>query len=168
VLGLAIKAATKDQWHYVEKIFALLPAGAGIDAERAAYRRGIDTAKALLDECGDAVGCYLPKLADATGAEGDADLRSQKAAMLIGILGGSEVKTKLVERVPEIRSADVRRIVIDVLLAKSPEGDPAVVARLEELIERIERTRDLDKIVLIAEPLDRLVRRLRARSGSPD
>jgi hypothetical protein len=231
IYGVAVKAATADQWQFVDQLFEKLPkpkaknekwelqdankkyekddkgkvknpdvltdaeimqklengdlkAGQvrlqkegenwqdileveifGISAERSAYVRAAKHAKEILDECGDKIDCYMGKLTDPKANEGDKRVQAEKAAYMIGLLGGPEVRAKLVELLPEIKNPAVRFLVGLIVLAKSPKGDPELAKKIAEYVDKIEDQRDEQKINEIAKPLKDFVYRLEARAG---
>jgi HEAT repeat protein len=140
-----------------------LPAFAGA-VQKAQYINAVRVAKKVLDECGSGLDCYYGKLTSPEATKQETAVVGEKAAYMIGMFGGPEVKAKLVEMLPRIRSAGVRNIIGLILVAKSPQGDPDVSKKLQEMLEQAEESRQKDKIDEM-KAFKLVIYRLQARQG---
>jgi hypothetical protein len=94
-------------------------------------KRAFQAASELIGTCAEDVDCYSSKL-----NEGDSDgLAGQKAAHMLGMLGGTRGGMELVKRLPDIRRADVRTAAL-LAVDHAVQTDTAAVAdALQKLVE---------------------------------
>ncbi|MEP7126693.1 MAG: hypothetical protein ABJE95_37530, partial [Byssovorax sp.] len=69
-----------------------------------------------------------------------------KAAYMIGVLGGPEVRQKLIDVLPKLPNAALRFIAGQVIDQHSPKGDTALAAALQKVVDDGEATKDTLKI----------------------
>jgi hypothetical protein len=127
------------------------------------YEREYRQAKELLKECGDAIDCYYGKLIDPSSHASDKQLIGIKSAYMVGVLGGPEVRAKLVELMPKITGAAAKFMAVQVIDRRSPKGDVAIAAELEKMVDEAAATKEMNKIAAIA-PFKAVIYRLRARA----
>jgi hypothetical protein len=222
VLGMAIKAATAEQWKYVDalikkalppikgkadkyyfkdakkpkeegpfsekqmvaKIMALEIKGGTIrknkekssfgpmnDNQNLAmalhqqqYLLAAKNGKKVLDECGADVECYMKKIIEPEANKRETAMQAQKAAYMVGLLGGPDVKMKLTNLLPKVRNSSVKGIILFVIISKSPSGDAAVEAKLKGYIDKAVESRDQAKIEETTS-YKQILYRLQARKG---
>jgi hypothetical protein len=116
---------------------------------QAQYINAIKHGKKVLDECQEKVDCYLAKLTDPEAEKVETIMVGVKSAYMVGLLGGDDVKAKLLEALPRVDSGSIRSIIGQILVRKSPAGDDAVVASLRKWIESQEETRDQEKVDVV-------------------
>lgn len=86
-----------------------------------------------------------------------------KSAYMVGVLGGPEARTKLVELLPLIKNHASKFIVGQLIDRLSPKGDLAIAAAFERMIEEAEATKDPNQIAIM-NPFKTFSYRLRARA----
>jgi hypothetical protein len=106
----------------------------------------------------------MKKLTDPKSNQGDTAMQGEKSAYMIGLLGGEDVKMKLVDLLPRVRNPSVTAIIMYILINKSPNGDDAVAKKLQEYIDKAEESRDQEKIDEV-KSYKQIVYRLQARKG---
>jgi hypothetical protein len=131
---------------------------------QAQYVRAAKNGKAVLDECASNVDCYMKKLTDPKSNQAETAMMGEKSAYMIGLLGGEDVKMKLVDLLPRVRNPAVTAIIMYILINKSPSGDDTVAKKLQEYIDKAEETRDQEKIDEV-KSYKQIVYRLQARKG---
>jgi HEAT repeat protein len=127
------------------------------------YEKEYKIAKDLLKECGDKLECFYGKLSDPNSHVGDKQFIGIKSAYMIGILGGPEARTKLVELMPKVTNAGAKFAAVKVIDRRSAKGDPTIAAQLQKLVDEADATKDGTKIAAVA-PFKMVVYRLNARS----
>ncbi len=131
---------------------------------RANYLRAGANAKKVLDECKQDVNCYMGWLTKPEVSKAETVTMGVKAIAMIGIYGGDDVKMKLVDKLPSIKSPAIRIMIGTILLAKSPKGDQAVAKKLHEMYDKAQDSRNNDAIKAI-QPFKQIIYRLEARAG---
>ncbi len=131
---------------------------------QAQYVRAAKNGKEVLDKCGTDVGCYLPIITDPKANQRETAMQAEKAAYMVGLLGGDDVKMKLVEMLPKVRNPSVTAIILFVVINKSPNGDDAVAAKLQEYVDKAVDSRDQAQIDE-TRPYKQIIYRLQARKG---
>ena len=131
---------------------------------QAQYISAAKNGKAVLDECGAKVDCYLKKLTDPKATQRETAMQSEKAAYMVGLLAGDDVKMKLVDMLPRVKNAGVRAAILYIIINKSPKGDDAVAAKLQAYVDKAVEARDQAKIA-DTKPYKQIVYRLLARKG---
>ncbi len=123
-----------------------------------AYAKEQKTAEELLEECGDRVDCYL-----AAFPSSYPHFRGIKAAYMLGVHGGPDVRQKIIDALPAIRSPVIRFVGVQVIDHLSPGGDPAIADTLQKLVDAAEASRQPESLAssAIYKPL---IARLRARA----
>jgi HEAT repeat protein len=116
---------------------------------QAQYINAAKYGKKLLDECQEKVDCYFAKLTDPEADKLETAMIGVKSAYMVGLLGGDDIKAKLVEILPRVTSGSVRATIGQILVRKSPGGDDAVVTNLTKWISAQEETRDQEKMDVI-------------------
>lgn len=109
------------------------------------YEKEYTLAKSLLKECGDSIDCHLAKLADPSSHQIDKQLLGIKSAYMAGVLGGPEVREKLLEILPKMGTAAMF-VALQVIDRRSPKGDLAIAAALEKMVEAAEATKNPKEI----------------------
>ncbi|MCA9625124.1 MAG: HEAT repeat domain-containing protein, partial [Myxococcales bacterium] len=113
---------------------------------QAQYLRAIKNGKEILDECKSDVACYLKAINDPKNNQRETATKGEKAAYMAALLGGDDVKMKLVEMLPKVRNPGVTEIILYAVLNKSPKGDPAVEKKLQDYVDEAADSRDAEKI----------------------
>ena len=119
--------------------------------------------KDLLAACGDKVECYLAKLAEPTTYRKETIMTGIKAIYMVGILGTPDVRAKLIDLMPKILNDDVRGLAGVVIDRFSPQGDAAIAASLQKIVDEAERSKDASKKAASAS-FKQVVYRLNARA----
>ena len=90
--------------------------------------------------------CYLGEINKPENNKRETAMIGEKAAYMACLLGGDDVKMKLVEMLPKVKNPSVTSIILFNLLNKSPKGDPAVAKKLQEYIDKANESRDQEQI----------------------
>ncbi|MDI3282154.1 HEAT repeat domain-containing protein [Polyangium sp. 15x6] len=164
-LVTVMKLMKASQIPEVDKLYNLRVRGLDGKPARfgAAYEREYTMTKDLLKECGDALDCYFGKLRDPGSHTGDRQMIGMKSAYMVGVLGGPEVRAKLVELLPLIKNAAASFIAGQVIDRHSPKGDLAIAAELQRRIDEAAATKDPNQIAKM-NPFRLIVHRLRTRT----
>jgi hypothetical protein len=64
---------------------------------------------------------------------------------MVGVLGGPEVRQKLVEIMPKLTSTEVRGLAGVVIDHFSPRGDPTIAASLQKIVDECEASKDASR-----------------------
>ncbi len=163
-LVTAMKIMKTDQIPEVDKLAAAKVTGA--DGKPSTLGKGYEKeyklATDLLKECGDKIECYYGKLKDPNSHVGEKQLIGIKAVTMIGVLGGPEVRAKLIEMMPSITNAGAKFAAVKVIDRRSPKGDAAIAGQLQKIVDDADATKDGNKIASVA-PFKMVVYRLNAR-----
>jgi HEAT repeat protein len=164
-LQTALKLMTPDQQGDVEKLFTVKATGPDGKATTLgkAFEKENKITRDLLAACGTKVDCYMGKLVEPASQEEATQFQGIKSAYMIGILGGPEVRQKLVDALPRVPNAALRFVSSQIIDHDSPKGDTALAATLQKMIEDAEATKDGNKISGNA-PFKMVVYRLNARA----
>jgi len=111
-----------------------------------AYEKEYKITTELLKACGDKVDCYFGKLLEPASQEEKTQFQGMKSLYMIGILGGPEVRQKLVATLPKLNNAALRFITGKIIDHHSPKGDTALAAALQKIVDEGEATKDPLKI----------------------
>ena len=106
----------------------------------------------------------MKKLTDPKANQRETSMQGEKAAYMIGVLGGDDIKMKLVELLPKVRNASVTAIILYIIINKSPKGDDAVAKKLQEFVDKAVESRDQAKIDE-TKAYKQIIYRLQARKG---
>jgi HEAT repeat protein len=161
----ALKLMTPDQQGDVEKLFTVKangPDGKPTTLGKA-YDKENKITKDLLAACGTKVDCYLGKLVDPASQAEATQFQGIKSAYMIGILGGPDVRQKLVDSLPKLPNAALRFVSGQIIDHLSPKGDTALAATLQKIIDQGEASKDGNTISGNA-PFKMVVYRLEARA----
>jgi len=131
---------------------------------QAQYLRAADNGKKVLDKCKADVNCYLGEVNKAENNKRDTAMMGEKAAYMACLLGGADIKMKLVEMLPKVKNPSVTSIILFSLLNKSPKGDPAVAKKLQEYVDKAKESRNQAEIDEV-KPYKQIIYRLQARQG---
>lgn len=151
LVSSAIKVAKADQWEAVEA---------------AAKRHNVEdlakTAATVMKSCGDKVDCYLTEIEKTDNQSEKNQLAGIKAGYMIGVLGDTKARDATVERLSSLENDAVHFAALGAIDVLSPKGAPEVVAKLEEIIEKNEKSADADKLQKNA-PLKQIAYRISVR-----
>ncbi len=165
MLLAALKIAKPDQMAEVDGIAALKTAGEGGKPSTVgkAYEKELKMAKELLGSCKEQVECYVAKIAEGDSQEKETQFQGIKAAYMLGVLGGPEVKDKILGVLPKVRNAAVRFVTVSVLDFHSPKGDPALADKLQKMVDDATDKKDTE-MMSANSPVPTVIHRLRARA----
>ncbi len=107
-----------------------------------AYEKEYKITTDLLKACGDKVDCYFGKLVEPASQEEKTQFQGMKSLYMIGVLGGPEVRQKLIDTLPKLNNAALRFITGKIIDHHSPKGDTALAAALQKIVEDGEATKD--------------------------
>ncbi len=162
----AAKLAKADQVGELDALAGMKTA-AGADGKSStvgkAYEKELKMAKELLAACKDSVDCYVGKIAESDSQEKERQFVGIKAAYMLGVLGGPEVKDKIVAALPKVQNAAVRYVSLSVLDFHSPKGDVALADKLQKMVDDAVEKKD-QEMVTANSPLSQFIPRLRARA----
>jgi HEAT repeat protein len=111
-----------------------------------AYEKEYKITTDLLKACGDKVDCYFGKLLEPASQEEKTQFQGMKSLYMIGVLGGPEVRQKLIDTLPKLNNAALRFITGKIIDHHSPKGDTALAAALQKVVDDGEATKDTVKI----------------------
>ena len=111
-----------------------------------AYEKEYKITTDMLKACGDKVDCYFGKLLEPAAQEEKTQFQGMKALYMIGVLGGPEVRQKLIDTLPKLNNAALRFITGKIIDQHSPKGDTALAAALQKIVDDGEATKDPLKI----------------------
>jgi HEAT repeat protein len=137
-----LKLATKDQTKFIDDM-AGMKAGEGTLGK--GYDKEIKNAKKLLEECSDKIDCYLGKLTDPNVNKDDNVSIGVKAAYQIGILGNTDVRSKIMAAYPKISHPSIRFASLTVIDVHSPKGDAGIAGTLQKIVDDAVASKDADK-----------------------
>jgi hypothetical protein len=162
----AAKLAKPDQIGELDSLAAQRTAP-GADGKAStvgkAYEKELKMTKELLAACKENIDCYVGKIAEGDNQEKERQFVGIKAAYMIGVLGGPEVKDKIVAVLPKVRNAAVRFVTLSVLDFHSPKGDVALADKLQKMLDDAVDKKD-QEMVTANSPLSQFIPRLRARA----
>jgi hypothetical protein len=162
----AMKLAKPGQMSDLDGLIAAKTA-AGADGKSStvgkAYEKELKMTNELLGACKEQVECYVAKIAEGDSQEKERQFVGIKAAYMLGVLGGPEVKDKIVAVLPKVRNAAVRFVTVTVLDFHSPKGDPALADKLQKMVDDAEDKKDQEMMTANA-PVPTVIHRLRARA----
>jgi HEAT repeat protein len=118
----------------------------------------------VLEKCGDKVDCYLTEVEKTENQSKEKQVAGIKAAYMIGILGNDKARDELIDRLPSLENAAVHFVATKSVDKLTPKGSPEVVEKLEELIEKNEKSADQDKLAA-NQPLKQVAYRISARAN---
>lgn len=107
-----------------------------------AYEKEYKITTDLLKACGDKVDCYFGKLVEPASQEEKTQFQGMKSLYMIGVLGGPEVRQKLIDTLPKLNNAALRFITGKIIDHHSPKGDTALAAALQKIVDDGEATKD--------------------------
>jgi HEAT repeat protein len=164
-LQTALKLMTPDQQGDVEKLFTVKATGPDGKPTTLgkAYEKENKITKDLLGACGTKVDCYLGKLVEPASQEEATQFQGIKSAYMIGILGGPDVRQKLVDALPKLPNAALRFVSSQIIDHASPKGDTGLATTLQKILDDAEATKDSNKIAGNA-PFKMVIYRLNARA----
>jgi len=140
----AMKLAKFDQVRELAKIGNLAtPGGSKIVL---GYLKEFKAAKVLLNECRDKLECYLAKLVEPDAHVGENQFIGIKSAYMLGVLGGPDVRAKIVELLPNVRGDAARFVLVQVIDHFSPKGDKVIAEQLKKMLEEAEASKDKNRI----------------------
>lgn len=164
-LSAAAKLMKADQIADVEKLYNLKATGA--DGKPGILGKGLEKefklAKDLANECKDSVDCYLKAISDPANQEKDTQFKGIKAAYMLGVLGGPDVRQKIIDSYPKVKNAAIRFVSVTVIDHLSPKGDADIAKKLQAIVDEAEEKRDAEKIAGNA-PFKTVIYRLNARA----
>ena len=139
-----IKMAKSDQWEAVEKFAAGKNLGADGKPSTVgkAYEKEMAAVKTVLGACTDKVECYLAKLADPASQDEKGQFIGIKSIYMVGILGGPEVREKLLDLMPKLKNSAVRGLAATVIDFHSPKGDKAIADKLQKIVDEVDEKKD--------------------------
>jgi len=117
----------------------------------------------MLQKCGDKVDCYLTEVEKTENNSKEKQVAGIKAAYMLGILGNESTRDALIERLPSLENAAVHFVATKSIDKLTPKGSADVVKKLEELIEKNEKSADSEKLSA-NQPLKQVAYRIAARS----
>lgn len=143
-----LKLMKADQVSEAEKLFSIKAEGPDGKPSTLgkAYEKEYKIATDMLKACGDKVDCYFGKLVEPAAQEEKTQFQGIKAAYMIGVLGGPEVRQKLIDTLPKLSNAALRFISGQIIDQHSPKGDAALAAALQKIVDDGEATKDQLKI----------------------
>lgn len=125
--------------------------------------KGLELAKKMMDTCKKDVACYLSE-AQKTENQGDkTQLAGVKALYMVGQLGGPATATAIVEAMPSLEEASLRYVASQVIDHHHPGGAKEVADKLDEIVQKNEKSPDKSK-ASGDKPLRDAIYRLRARA----
>ena len=139
-----IKMAKHDQWADIEKFAAGKNLGADGKASTVgkAFEKEMAAVKTVLTACTDKVECYLAKLVDPASQDEKGQFVGIKSIYMVGILGGPEVREKLLEAMPKLKNSGVRGLAASVIDFHSPKGDKAIADKLQKMVDEVDEKKD--------------------------
>lgn len=158
LLKSAIKLMKKDQAAMVQPLVN----AEGTEREKQEFKQ----ASAVLDACGDKAECYVAKLDNPAWAEADApdSYSGVKAAFMAGVLGTEATRGELIKRLPKMKNAPIKFVVLLAIDHLSPKGDAKVADELQKLYDA-DRSRDDEALNRANSPMLQIIPRLRARAS---
>jgi len=165
MLLAALKIARPEQLPDIQAIVELKTAGEGGKPSTVgkAYEKEVKITKALLESCKEQVECYVAKVAEGDSQEKETQFQGIKAAYMLGVLGGPEVKDKIIGVLPKVTNAAVRFVTVSVLDFHSPKGDVALADKLQKMVDDAIEKKDTEMITANS-PVPTVIHRLRARA----
>jgi hypothetical protein len=139
-----LKIMKADQTAEAEKLFNIKADGPDGKPSTLgkAYEKEYKITNDMLKACGDKVDCYFGKLVEPASQEEKTQFQGIKAAYMIGVLGGPEVRQKLIDTLPKISNAALRYISGQIIDHHSPKGDPALATSLQKIVDEGEASKD--------------------------
>jgi len=117
----------------------------------------------VLQKCGDKVDCYLTEVEKTENNSKEKQVAGIKAAYMIGILGNESSRDALIDRLPSLENAAVHFVATKSVDKLTPKGSADVVKKLNDLIEKNEKSADQEKLSA-NQPLKQVAYRIAARS----
>lgn len=151
LVSSAIKIAKADQWDAVLKA-----------AEKYKVSDLTKIVDPIVKACGDKVDCYLDQIEKTDNQSEKNQLAGIKAAYMIGVLGDTKARDSLVERLTSIDNDAVHYAALGSIDKLSPKAAPEVVDKLEEMIEKNEKSADPGKLSK-NQPLKQIAYRISVR-----
>jgi len=144
-LASILKVAKADQLADIEKYAGQKSLGA--DGKMSTVGKALESemtqTKALLAACGDKIECYLAKLVDpAVQDDKKTQFTGIKAIYMVGVLGSPDVRGKLIDLMPKLKSSAVRGLAASVIDFYSPKGDKEMAGKLQKVIDDVEFKKD--------------------------
>ncbi len=143
-----LKIMKADQVAEAEKLFNIKADGPDGKPSTLgkAYEKEYKITTDMIKACGDKVDCYFGKLVEPASQEEKTQFQGIKALYMIGVLGGPEVRQKLIDTLPKLSNAALRYISGQIIDHHSPKGDPALAAALQKIVDDGEASKDPLKI----------------------
>lgn len=143
-----LKIMKADQVPEAEKLFNIKADGPDGKPSTLgkAYEKEYKITTDMLKACGDKVDCYFGKLVEPASQEEKTQFQGIKALYMIGVLGGPEVRQKLIDTLPKLSNAALRYISGQIIDHHSPKGDAALAAALQKIVDDGEASKDPLKI----------------------
>jgi HEAT repeat protein len=163
-LQAAMKLMKADQTGDVEKLFSIKangPDGKPTTLGKA-YEKEYRLATDLLKACGDKVDCYLGKATEPASQANETQFQGYKALYMVGVLGGPEVRQKIIDTMPKLSNAALRFIGVQIIDHFSPKGDAGLAAALQKIVDEGEASKDPLRIQGNT-PFKQVIYRLNAR-----
>jgi hypothetical protein len=147
-LTTVLKIMKADQAVEAEKLFSIKADGP--DGKPTTLGKAYEKERKLSDDvlkaCGDKVDCYFGKLVEPASQEEKTQFQGMKSLYMIGVLGGPEVRQKLIDTLPKLNNAALRYISGQIIDHHSPKGDAALAAALQKIVDDGEASKDPLKI----------------------
>lgn len=162
----AMKLMKKEHIELVDSIAnikAPKPDGKGQTTLGKGFEKEYKIAKELVNACDDKLECYLSKLAEPASQAEKTQFQGIKSAYMVGILGGPEVRQKLIDMMPKLTNAAVRFVAVSIIDRHSPNGDTAVADQLQKIVDAGIAAKDKE-IISANAPFKTIIYRLRARA----
>lgn len=116
----------------------------------------------IVKACGDKVDCYLDQVEKTDNQSDKNQLAGIKAAYMVGVLGDTKARDSLVDRLESIENGAVHYAALGSIDKLSTSAAPEVVAKLEALIEKNEKSADPGKLSK-NQPLKQIAYRISVR-----
>ncbi|MCU0655060.1 MAG: hypothetical protein MUF64_07170 [Polyangiaceae bacterium] len=154
LLQTAMKVMKKDQIDEVKKAID----AEGDDLSKKAFQQ----VSALLNACGDNVGCYLAKIEDPATQEKNEQFIGIKAIYTLGSIGNESTKAELMKRLPKLKNDAIRFEALNLIDHLSPNGDKKIADELQKVLdEQAERGKETP----VDPAMRQIISRLRARAS---
>jgi hypothetical protein len=131
----ALKVAKAAQWDAVSKA-----------ADEYKVSDLVKPAIPVVKDCGDKVDCYLAGVEKSEYQAQKDQLAGIKAAYMIGVLGDAKARDALLERLSSIENGAIYYVALSAIDKLSTSASPEVVAALEAIIEKNDKSGDPDKL----------------------
>ncbi|HKQ69385.1 MAG TPA: hypothetical protein VJT73_08605 [Polyangiaceae bacterium] len=119
-------------------------------------------ASAVVNGCGDNVGCYLAKIQEPAAQEEKTQATGIKAAYMLSVLGNAGTSMEIVKALPKVKNAAVRFSAVSAV-DHLTQAQPAPVAEALQKIVDENKSKDDRNMMMADAPVKEIVYRLRAR-----